>query len=168
MEIDLNRYHVEAIIKNNRMQEVSVKLPKTEESLEHSLLQKRIAEENVLGYKSFDKKLKSVLSLKQIDNINIEPPMNIYYLNLYLNLLKEKNIKLDTKKDTWNTEIIQTRIAELLDCESMNYEGFLSYMKDGRNKEQKDNSKPDKPKEKPLFSIDKLQKRHIERKWANE
>lgn len=168
MKIDLNKYYIEAVIKNIENKEVFIKLPITEESLEHTLVQKNIISEEFLGYKNFEMKLKSVLKLNRIKNIEIKKPTNIYYLNLYLNLLKEKNIALDdTKHDEWNTEILQSRIAELLDSKIMNYEAYTNYLNNqiqAMNEQKAKNTKQDKPKEKPLFSIRDLQKRHIERK----
>ena len=45
MEIDLNQYHIEIKILNIELEEVYIKLPKSEESLEFSLLEKSTSKE---------------------------------------------------------------------------------------------------------------------------
>lgn len=171
--IDLNMYHIKATLKNNRREEVAVKLPNSVEGLEQSLILNKITDEDNLGYENFELKIKSILALERIDTIKIKAPLNIYYLNMYLNLLKEKNIKLDTKEDEWNTEIIKSRIAELLNTNSMNYDDFVNYITDTKTQEQKNEAEPndtkeDKPKKKPMYTIAELQKRHLERKRGND
>ena len=69
------------------MKEVAIKLPNTEKGLKHSLRLNEIADEEEINYTNFEHKLKSVLYLYNIDTIKIEAPLNIFYLNLYLNLL---------------------------------------------------------------------------------
>ena len=143
---------------------------KTEENrVEDKYLKFKLTEVN----ENFELKIKSILALERIDTIKIKAPLNIYYLNMYLNLLKEKNIKLDTKEDEWNTEIIKSRIAELLNTNSMNYDDFVNYITDTKTQEQKNEAEPndtkeDKPKKKPMYTIAELQKRHLERKRGND
>lgn len=167
--IDLNQHHIEAVIRNLEMKEVAIKLPNTEKGLKHSLRLNEIADEEEINYTNFEHKLKSVLYLYNIDTIKIEAPLNIFYLNLYLNLLKERNIELNTKEDEWNTEVIKSKIAELLNTDSMNYDDFVKHIKDTKakehqNKEPKEKEQENKPKKKPMFSIKEMQREHLERK----
>lgn len=183
MEINLNLYFVEGIIKNNRFEDVEIKLPLSEESLKHSLINKKIITEELVEYQNFDIPTRSVIAIKKVDNIILTPPTNIYYLNLYLNLLKEKNIYLPSEKLKLTTEILQEKIADLIEAKnkSMNYDEIKEFIA-RKKKEQEAKSEQIKAEQeakaeqtkqvtkntKPRFSIQELQKRHMERKGSNE
>lgn len=183
MEINLNLYFVEGIIKNNRFEDVEIKLPLSEESLKHSLINKKIITEELVEYQNFDIPTRSVIAIKKVDNIILTPPTNIYYLNLYLNLLKEKNIYLPSEKLKLTTEILQEKIADLIEAKnkSMNYDEIKEFIA-RKKKEQEIKSEQAKAKQeakaeqtkqvtkntKPRFSIQELQKRQMERKGSNE
>ena len=156
MEIDLNQYHIEIKILNIELEEVYIKLPKSEESLEFSLLEKKIVTNtNTLGYLNFENKMKSVKGFKKL-NIEVEEPLNIYYLNLYLNLLKERDIKLE-ENEKLSTEILKSKISSLLKLEDI-----LDYqqIKDLKNKQKEKKDLIYKPQ----FSLEKLLNRHHKRK----
>lgn len=169
--IDLREHHIKAVIKDNRNKETNVKLPITHDSLEKALVEKDIISADSLNYTTFDKSIKSVLELFQVKNIRIKTPTNIYYLNLYLNLLKQQNIKLDDEEiEEWNTEILKSKIADLLNTSKMNYDEFINLLKNKESEatsEDEGTKEKNKSKEKPLYSISKLKKRHIERKGSN-
>lgn len=172
--IDLRENHIQAVIKDLRHKEKKIKLPITHDSLEKALVEKDIVSTDSLTYTNFDMTIKSVLELFQVNNIKIKTPTNIYYLNLYLNLLKQQNINLDDDEIVeWNTEILKSKIADLLNTSIMNYDEFIDLLKNkeseatSENEETKENEVKDKSKEKPLYSISKLKKRHIERKGSN-
>lgn len=175
--IDLNKYYVEVSIMNNKRKDVFVKLPKTQKELEYSLMRMEVAEENQLKYTTFNKKIKSIKSIKKVDIITIKKPTNIYYLNMYLNLLKDKNINFASKKMEITTSILQKEIAKLIEAENekLNYDEIKSFLEEnnsrGNKEEQPTKKSKEKKKDKPKkikFSIKELQRQHRERKGNYE
>lgn len=142
---------------NIKGKEVAIKLPISEASLEHSLLTILLFKDDMLGYKNYDTEFMSVINIIRVKNITINKPTNIYYLNLYLNILKEKRINLPSEYMTITTDILKEKIAVLIGAsnKSMNYNEIKQFINKG-----------DKTKktQKPMFNIKSLQKKHIERK----
>lgn len=170
MSINLKKYYIEIVMKNMDFKEVIIKLPITDESLEKALLKILQIEKDMLGYKNFDTELMSVLDIIKVDNIEIKKPTNIYYLNLYLNILKDKDINLSSEKMIITTDILKEKITDLLKIQNkdMNFEEIKNFIKE--------NNKLDNPKEetkeineviknqKTMFTVKQLQKIHNERK----
>lgn len=170
MGIDLRKYYIEIVMNNMDFKEITIKLPITNESLEKALLKILLIERDMLGYKNFDTELMSVLDIVKVDNITIEKPTNIYYLNLYLNILKEKNINLPSEDMVITTEILKEKIANLLKLprKDMNFEEITDFITEqetsNNSKEIKTETKQVTKSRQTKFSVKQLQKIHNERK----
>lgn len=168
MDIDLNKYHIEVSIGNMFTKDIFIKLPKTEQSLEYSLLANHVSEEDKLGYEKFDTSIKSVTGIKRVDNLIINKPTNIYYLNLYLNILKEKNMYLPSEELQVTTSLLQEKISDLIqsDNKNMTYNEMKIFLEEEK-KPNESKDKTDNADKAPRFSIKTLQEKHIERKGNN-
>lgn len=163
MEIDLNEHFVEAEINNSMGIKKLVKLPVTEESLVRTLSNALSLEKEKLSYKELNKTELSVLGLKKINNIKFEKPTNVYYLNLYLNLLKDNKYFLTNEEAKINNDILKGHITDLLNKEDFDYSQLRKeYYYKQTNEETKQEEKP--LKEKPIFTIKDLQERHREKR----
>lgn len=175
MNINLNKYHVKIIMKNINLEEVSIKLPITDKSLEKALIKILLIEKDMLGYENFDTEFMSVLDIVKVDNIKIEKPTNIYYLNLYLNILKQKNIDLTSEKKVITTDFLKEDIANLLKSsrKDMDYKELKELMLEENKFNKKDLEKKQKTRKKSengklRFTIPQLQRFHNEGKGKNE
>lgn len=173
--INLNKYHVKFIMKNINLEEVSIKLPITDRSLEKALIKILLIEKDMLGYENFDTEFMSVLDIVKVDNIKIEKPTNIYYLNLYLNILKEKNINLTSENKVIRTEFLKEEIANLLKSsrKNMDYKELKELMlKENKfskkELEEKQKTRKNSDNGKLRFTIPQLQRLHNEGKGKNE
>lgn len=175
MNINLNKYHVKIIMKNINLEEVSIKLPITDKSLEKALIKILLIEKDMLGYENFDTEFMSVLDIVKVDNIKIEKPTNIYYLNLYLNILKQKNIDLTSEKKVITTDFLKEDIANLLKSsrKDMDYKELKELMLEENKFNKKDLEKKQKTRKKSengklRFTIPQLQRFNNEGKGKNE
>lgn len=170
MSINLKKYYIEIVMKNMDFKEVIIKLPITDESLEKALLKILQIEKDMLGYKNFDTELMSVLDIIKVDNIEIKKPTNIYYLNLYLNILKDKDINLSSEKMIITTDILKEKITDLLEIQNkdMNFEEIKNFIKENNKlddlKEETEEINEVIKNQKPMFTVKQLQKIHNERK----
>ena len=159
--------YVETYLMNPLDDEVMVKIPKTYESL-----RKWIADPesnfNVEGAidESFDAEnfgefLYSVTGI-EINNFTIEEPTNLFYLNAYFMILKERNLHIPEEELVITTDKLKEMIAELLDIriEELNLQRIRDTL---QKKEVEVEQQEEKPKKKPMFSIKEMQREHRER-----
>lgn len=178
MGIDLNKSRINGIIVNGVGKEVTIPLVITDESLKKTLINKDITPIEFAKYKTFNNKRKSILRLEKINNFKFTKVTNVFYLNEYLNILKEKNIELPSEETELNTDIIKEKIAYLLgsDKKDMNLDEIKQYRKtldtenakDTKNKTENITKKSKPKKEDLVFDIKELQKQHLERKLGND
>ena len=159
--------YVETYLMNPLDDEVMVKIPKTYESL-----RKWIADPesnfNVEGAidESFDAEnfgefLYSVTGI-EINNFTIEEPTNLFYLNAYFMILKERDLHVPEEELVITTDKLKEMIAELLDIriEELNLQRIRDTL---QKKEVEVEQQEEKPKKKPMFSIKEMQREHRER-----
>ena len=159
--------YVETYLMNPLDDEVMVKIPKTYESL-----RKWIADPesnfNVEGAidESFDAEnfgefLYSVTGI-EINNFTIEEPTNLFYLNAYFMILKERNLHIPEEELVITTDKLKEMIAELLDIriEELNLQRIRDTL---QKKEVEVEQQEEKPRKKPMFSIKEMQREHRER-----
>ena len=159
--------YVKAYLMNPLDDEVMVKIPKTYESL-----RKWIADPesnfNVEGAidESFDAEnfgefLYSVTGI-EINNFTIEEPTNLFYLNAYFMILKERNLHIPEEELVITTDKLKEMIAELLDIriEELNLQRIRDTL---QKKEVEVEQQEEKPRKKPMFSIKEMQREHRER-----
>lgn len=163
MSIDLNKYHIEVSINDLRRKKVFIKLPITEKSLELSLINNNVSEEP--NYINLDSNINSVIDIKKVNNVVMKKPINIYYLNMYLNILKQKNIDFASEKIEINTATLKEKISCLIDTKNkeLNYDEIKKILEE--KNQSKEMTTP--IKKAPIFSIKDLQREHIERKATN-
>ena len=159
--------YIETYLMNPLDDEVMVKIPKTYESL-----RKWIADPesnfNVEGAidESFDAEnfgefLYSVTGI-EINNFTIKEPTNLFYLNAYFMILKERDLHVPEEKLVITTDKLKEMITELLDIriEDLNLQRIHDTL---QKKEDKVEEQEDRPKKKPMFSIKEMQREHRER-----
>lgn len=155
------------MIRDLGMNEVTLKLPMNNTDLQKILLKKEITEVGQTSVQHFDADLKSVIGI-EIRNFAIKPPTNIYYLNTYLEIMKNNNQELPSEPIEITTLKLKEMIANILgvDNKNMTLEEIYNVI---NGTLEVDTSKGiisgTKNKDgKPLFSIKKLQEIHLERK----
>lgn len=185
MSVNLNKHYVEAVIFNLMAKEQKIKLPISRQSLNKALLEFNIIKESDLSVEAFDKPINTVRRIEKLNDFKIESPTNIYYLNEYLTILKEKELSLSAKMII-NTKKLKEEISTLLNMKNSNpslkeivqarkgnqISSSSENKKQENQKEQTDDEKKkSKPKtekkEKPMFRIDDILRKQRERKSKN-
>ena len=147
--------------------EVMVKLPKTYESLRNWIADPE-SNFNVEGAidesfeaENFGEFLYSVTGI-EINNFTIEEPTNLFYLNAYFMILKERNLHIPEEELVITTDKLKEMIAELLDIriEELNLQRIRDTL---QKKEVEVEQQEEKPRKKPMFSIKEMQREHRER-----
>ncbi|CAD2079746.1 hypothetical protein GCM10007358_16620 [Phocicoccus schoeneichii] len=112
--------YVETYLMNPLDDEMMVKIPKTYESLRNGIADPE-SNFNVEGAidtsfdtENFGEFLYSVTSI-EINNFTIEEPTNLFYLNAYFMILKERNLLILEEELVITTDKLKEMIAELLD-----------------------------------------------------
>lgn len=121
MSINLNKYKIEVVINTVEGEQKTIKLPLFKESFQKALTNILLADKDTFNYKFFNSEFMSVRKIKKIDNIKINIPTNVFYLNLYLNILKNKNIDFADEEMILTTDILKEKIVDLLELENKNY-----------------------------------------------
>lgn len=159
--------YVETYLMNPLDDEVMVKIPKTYESLRNwiadpeSNFNVEDAIDESFDAENFGEFLYSVTGI-EINNFTIEEPTNLFYLNTYFMILKERDFHVPEEELVITTDKLKEMIAELLDLEVQDiklqkiHETFFK-------KEVQVEEQEDKPKKKPMFSIKEMQREHRER-----
>lgn len=159
--------YVETYLMNPLDDEVMVKIPKTYESLRNWIADPE-SNFNVEGAidESFDAEnfgefLYSVTGI-EINNFTIEEPTNLFYLNAYFMILKERGLHVPEEELIITTDKLKEMIAELLDIriEELNLQRIRDTL---QKKEVEVEQQEEKPKKKPMFSIKEMQREHRER-----
>lgn len=151
---------VKAYLMNPLDDEVMVKIPRPYESLKNWIADPE-SNFNVEGTidESFDAEsfwefLYSVTDI-EIRNFRIEEPTNLFYLNTYFMILKERDLYVPEEEIVITTDKLKEMISELIDIEILDLN--LQEIHDRLLK------KEDKPKKKPMFIIKEMQREHMER-----
>lgn len=151
---------VKAYLMNPLDDEVMVKIPRPYESLKNWIadLESNFNVEGTID-ESFDAEsfwefLYSVTDI-EIRNFRIEEPTNLFYLNTYFMILKERDLYVPEEEIVITTDKLKEMISELIDIEILDLN--LQEIHDRLLK------KEDKPKKKPMFSIKEMQREHMER-----
>lgn len=116
---------VEAYLLNPSDEEVMVKIPRSFESMFNFILEPRFnfnvndTFDETLNAESFGEFLYSVTHI-EIKNFKIKEPTNIFYLNAYFLLLKQKELHVPEEELVITTEKLKEMIAELLKIEKEN------------------------------------------------
>lgn len=153
---------IEVKIKNNLRKNTKLKLPKKNSELKKSLLKNNITTKDNLKVKDFDNELKSVEDI-EIKNFNIKKPTNIYYLNSYLGFLKTNNLDIPTESIDITTSKLKELIAGILNSDNKNMTlKEINNLSNNKNKKIQEQNLI--KKKKPIFDINKMKKRHKERK----
>src|SRR5699024_4936377 len=149
--------------------EVMVKITRTYEALRNFIVDP-MYNFNVEGAidESFDGErfgefLYSVTGI-EINNFTIEEPTNLFYLNAYFMILKERDLRVPEDELVITTDKLKEMIAELLDLEIQ--ELNLQKVHDALLKKEDEvevEEQEDRPKKKPMFSIKEMQREHRER-----
>lgn len=159
--------YIETYLMNPLDDEVMVKIPKTYESLRNWIADPE-SNFNVEGAidESFDAEnfgefLYSVTGI-EINNFTIEEPTNLFYLNAYFLILKERDLHVPDEELVITTDKLKEMIAELLDIriEELNLQRIRDTL---QKKEVEVEQQEEKPKKKPMFSIKEMQREHRER-----
>lgn len=155
------------MIRDLGMNEVTLKLPMDNTDLQQILIKKEITEAGQSSVQHFDNNMKTVIDI-EIRNFAIKPPTNIYYLNTYLEIMKIDNKELPSEPIEITTVKLKEMIADLLGVENkdMTLEEIYNVVNgtvEVSSSKEVSNETRNKEK-KPLFSIKKLQKKHLERK----
>ena len=159
--------YVKTYLMNPLDDEVMVKIPKTYESLRNWIADPE-SNFNVEGAidESFDAEnfgefLYSVTGI-EINNFTIEEPTNLFYLNAYFMILKERNLHIPEEELVITTDKLKEMIAELLDIriEELNLQRIRDTL---QKKEVEVEQQEEKPRKKPMFSIKEMQREHRER-----
>ena len=159
--------YIKTYLMNPLDDEVMVKLPKTYESLRNWIADSE-SNFNVEGAidESFDAEnfgelLYSVTGI-EINNFTIEEPTNLFYLNAYFMILKERNLHIPEEELVITTDKLKEMIAELLDIriEELNLQRIRDTL---QKKEVEVEQQQEKPRKKPMFSIKEMQREHRER-----
>ena len=159
--------YVETYLMNPLDDEVMVKIPKTYESLRNWIADPE-SNFNVEGAidESFDAEnfgefLYSVTGI-EINNFTIEEPTNLFYLNAYFMILKERDLHVPEEELVITTDKLKEMIAELLDIriEELNLQRIRDTL---QKKEVEVEQQEEKPRKKPMFSIKEMQREHRER-----
>lgn len=173
MSVDLNKYFIEIMMSDIDKTPTLIKVPITDNSLKHALLNKLKLSKEDLKYENHNLKSMSVLEIIKVNHVKIEKPTNVYDLNLYLNILKEKNINFAQEEITISNDFLRDEIHFLLEVtnekkEYTELKKLFEQQKISKEKpqEQKEESE-EKPKEKPIFTIKQLTEKHNERKGKN-
>lgn len=159
--------YVETYLMNPLDDEVMVKIPKTYESLRNWIADPE-SNFNVEGTidESFDAEnfgefLYSVTGI-EINNFTIEEPTNLFYLNVYFLILKERDLHVPDEELVITTDKLKEMIAEMLDIriEELNLQRIRDTL---QKKEVEVEQQEEKPRKKPMFSIKEMQREHRER-----
>lgn len=159
--------YIETYLMNPLDDEVMVKIPKTYESLRNWIADPE-SNFNVEGAidESFDAEnfgefLYSVTGI-EINNFTIEEPTNLFYLNAYFLILKERDLHVPDEELVITTDKLKEMIAELLDIriEELNLQRIRDTL---QKKEVEVEQQEEKPRKKPMFSIKEMQREHRER-----
>lgn len=159
--------YVETYLMNPLDDEMMVKIPKTYESLRNWIVDPE-SNFNIEGTidESFDAEnfgefLYSVTGI-EINNFTIEEPTNLFYLNAYFMILKERNLHMPEEELVITTDKLKEMIAELLDTdiEDLNLQKIHDTL---LKKEDEVEEQEEKPRKKPMFSIKEMQREHRER-----
>src|SRR5699024_11107639 len=147
--------------------EVMVKITRTYEALRNFIVDP-MYNFNVEGAidESFDGErfgefLYSVTGI-EINNFTIEEPTNLFYLNAYFMILKERDLHVPEEELVITTDKLKEMIAELLDIriEELNLQRIRDTL---QKKEVEVEQQEEKPRKKPMFSIKEMQREHRER-----
>lgn len=158
MKID----YINVMINNLKMKEVKIRLPMKNSNLKKALIKNEITQFDQSSIEDLDVFIKSVTNT-EIKNFNIKKPTNIYYLNSYFEILKNKSLTLPKNKIDITTAKLKEMMAELLNSDNKNMtlnEIYTIINSEVTNNEVVDNN----IKRKLRFSIKKLQKKQRERK----
>ena len=159
--------YVKAYLMNPLDDEVMVKIPRTYEALRNFIVDP-MYNFNVEGTidESFDGErfgefLYSVTGI-EINNFTIEEPTNLFYLNAYFMILKERDLHVPDEELVITTDKLKEMIAELLDIEieDLNLQRIHDTL---QKKEVEVEQQEEKPRKKPMFSIKEMQREHRER-----
>lgn len=156
--------YVDVVIKNFQRKDIKIKLPKKNKDLQKVLIKTEVTEIDKSAIKDLDNILKSVVDI-EIKNFKIKKPTNIYYLNCYLEILKEQELDLPEDYLEINTSNLKKMIADLLGSENKNmsleeiYEVINKDLPEAKNIKENEGMK-----ERPRFSIKELQRKYRERK----
>lgn len=159
--------YVKTYLMNPLDDEVMVKIPKTYESLRKwiadpdSNFNVEGAIEESFDAENFGEFLYSVTGI-EINNFTIEEPTNLFYLNAYFMILKERNLHIPEEELVITTDKLKEMIAELLDIriEELNLQRIRDTL---QKKEVEVEQQEEKPRKKPMFSIKEMQREHRER-----
>ena len=159
--------YVKTYLMNPLDDEVMVKIPKTYESLRtwiadpESNFNVEGAIDESFDAENFGEFLYSVTGI-EINNFTIEEPTNLFYLNAYFMILKERDLHVPEEELIITTDKLKEMIAELLDLEvqGLNLQKIHDTL---LKKEDEVEVQEDRPKKKPMFSIKEMQREHRER-----
>ena len=154
--------YVETYLMNPLDDEVMVKIPKTYESLRNwiadpeSNFNVEDAIDESFDAENFGEFLYSVTGI-EINNFTIKEPTNLFYLNAYFMILKQRHLHVLDEELLITTDKLKEMIAELLDLEieDLNLQKVYDAL---LKKEDEVEEREDKPKKKPMFSIKEMQR----------
>lgn len=171
--------HIDTITGNLDFKTFNIKLPKKRKDLEEILLDNNTIEKGEeIKVEHFNNTFISVKDI-EIKNFKIKATTknttNIFYLNVYFEILKSKNLDVPEEEIEIDTIVLKEMISDLLNANNKNIDIEEIYKiincsedKEEQNEEEKieleTNSDENKVKERPVFSIKKLQQRRMERK----
>lgn len=201
--------YIKAYLLNPSEEEIMIKIPRSYEMLRNVMVNPRFkfnvdnTLDDTFDAESFGELLYSATDI-DIRNFTIEEPTNIFYLNAYFMILKERKLPIPGEELVITTEKLKKMIAELLNIENqdLNLEkvhGVISgemkaQPKENKQEEEREKQKSEKERRKgdgidesdlpegatlgdvddvvayweadgkPIFSINKLQRIHRERK----
>lgn len=151
---------------NANNERIEFLLPSEFNNLKQEILKREnnfnLQEEN-LNTEEFGEIVYSVTD-SDCEEIKIDEPTNIFYLNVFLQIIEKEEIELSRKTGTYNTGVLKELISDILEMEksSISLESIYSSMNPVEVVK--------KPKKKPMFTIAGLraeQKRIAEeyRRW---
>lgn len=119
----MKRNNIKTYLLNPLEEKVMVEIPRSFQSMFDFILEPRFNVNDTfdesLNAESFGEFLYSVTDI-EIKNFKIEEPTNIFYLNAYFLLLKQKELNIPEDELVITTEKLKEMIAELLEVEKEN------------------------------------------------
>lgn len=140
---------------NANNERIEFLLPSEFNNLKQEILKKEnnfnLQEEN-LDTEEFGEIVYSVID-SDYEEIEIEEPTNIFYLNIFLQIVEKKELELSSEIHTYNTNILKGLISNILEMDKSS----LSLKSIYRSIYPVEVVK--KPKKKPMFTIEGLRAR---------
>ena len=145
--------YIDIVIGNMAFKTFDLKLPKTRENLEKVLIDNEISEE--IEVELFDNPLNSVKEI-EIKNFKIkettENPTNVFYLNVYLQILKTNKLDVPEKEIEIDTIVLKEMISDLLNADNkdIDIEEIYKKINGSEDQEEKEEETIEKMKNKKV------------------